>query len=1485
MDLDQRFHQFFALTSMGGDYDPEKQKSSQYREAMNMFMSQDGNVVALKYPGGDTLINHTLPVGQQWHQMWSCKATYGENKEVRDSIFLMSRNPSTGDGFLWILDSTTDRIYKIYDDTAQPDPYMDGLGIEYPNDRRYKLLIGNEVDCLSIQDGDYNYAFWVDNTNPPRYVRLHVSDPTVEDNSVPGKSPLYVANEPDCLWMQRLWPGPPIAVIDVNDTGGSVLSGSYQFAYRYWNSDTRRYSCWSLITNELPIFEADINTNTSNTISGSAPLSKTSKSVTLYINRTGNSGNSIYWNDFGKTPPEYHPVIYNSIQLAVIRRSPTNLSSVTVELLRPSDLFYQSESFVYTGNESVLISSEDELTIDGAEIEIAKTIEEDEGRIYLANIKYYDLEIPDVVVQGETELGGLYANPDPFGLGVNRQIGYADPINVLNQRGYFREEVYRFGRTYMNKFGFFARPKPFDFSDPSNKYDPEDITNTWGKSWSKPGNPDWKFSDRQNAAASLVDYVSADYMSIFGMLILGINKHPSWARGMAIVRLPRKKNILGQSPVINGVAINGGATWLGQDAVAFNSKSFSFNYFEEDNGLWDYNGKLDTYEPKMLSKGHAKHISYLRRKTSLNITDPTAAALRRYQWQRLVTKLQGNKVRGVSSATFATDTVYSELDSPLETYQKEYPGILYMYPLEVLANMVGEYATDNVKLDGTEKIKIIDAMAFVGFNGFRDNSLFEGMTEEQDFESGNQSKYAWVFSTPNKGHHYYYYPNGHNPGDLLNPSAANSIYQAPAGEIPISGGWKTTAAGQSHVSNKPLSRHEDLLHVKNINGLDALIKDQTVNDNDIWDGYRIPVSNPAVNTPSLAIQIPFDEGTTGDNTVKVVYDPTRFVYDKYTTGGTQTLLTDVFDVSETINVNAVTEDLVSGSSDIKSDGDVVANTIIPNGSSIVLYIANILAGLDDDRYGPLNQSNGYIFTGFYTPITGYDAANDVSKNANVYGGDCYVTKLHAQVRTNGFRIARSNVKDAANKLPLAFDDTPFTTFDVSYVDKVSGYRDYAEWITCWVESEVNGELLIRGKDQYPSGILGRQTANQNTNAFPKYEYPLSGLPTYTEPMLYQYDFGGSAENDLKRWVGYDPTEVKISKFPARVVWSDVKVYQNPDSFFDKFLVLNYYDLSPAMGEINSILRSSTNKHIIVQDDGIAMIYIGRSLVEDADGKTISLGTGTVIGYATYLSDNHKSGGDIGGQFLRTSKRTGTGVAVFDNKRGKMVMVGEGMQDVTIAQVEDFINRNIGQRYEQIPAGGMMTLFDNINRRVIVYRQRIGNDYGKGLVYNYGFGAWEGGIDTGASAIKDLATSGQDVYAAVNINNLGSSVSSESRIIKLYNGASDTLLGTRRVSILLVINNQEHASRKKVVSSITIHASADPGTVRISTENNSGVIFTSLPVTYSTKRGNVYIYNRFLSSGKDRIRGENIYIHIENENPEKGLVIHSVEAVYRIDTER
>jgi hypothetical protein len=137
----------------------------------------------------------------------------------------------------------------------------------------------------------------------------------------------------------------------------------------------------------------------------------------------------------------------------------------------------------------------------------------------------------------------------------SKAVGYRDPDNATNYVGYFRDEVYRFAITYYDEFGNYSRPVILDLSGATG------ITNTTAANRVSEGK-DFRFPPRTSARFG-TPLNSFGHIQALGLRLIGLKNHPKWAKGFAILRAPRKKKILFQTPVVPSILVMP-ATALGE---------------------------------------------------------------------------------------------------------------------------------------------------------------------------------------------------------------------------------------------------------------------------------------------------------------------------------------------------------------------------------------------------------------------------------------------------------------------------------------------------------------------------------------------------------------------------------------------------------------------------------------------------------------------------------------------------------------------------------------------------------------------------------------------------------------------------------------------------------------------------------------------------------------------------------------------------------
>jgi hypothetical protein len=311
---------------------------------------------------------------------------------------------------------------------------------------------------------------------------------------------------------------------------GSLVSGTYQFTYRFirheeYSTSSNNYydyreSKWVLPT--APVFIAD---KIDNLAAGDGQIGRASDNrIRLEINMS--SDERLY---------------YTHYQVAVLRRldgqhlSPTEafkFEAIPISGVQFPDTFEVGSNYEY-----VEIDIAD-ILIDNAPINYSKTIEEKNNILFTGNISYYDRDIPDTWTFNATgvdnvvkSVGLSYDPAQPAGL-----QGYSDSLVSHRYVSHFRDEVYRYGITYVDKYGNFSPVKVFNFNTSTNNsiQDSQAI--------------DWRYPTRDTDGYTLFD--SDSNIQALGLSIPSIDNHPTWAVGFSIVRAKRKENIKFQTPLI-----------------------------------------------------------------------------------------------------------------------------------------------------------------------------------------------------------------------------------------------------------------------------------------------------------------------------------------------------------------------------------------------------------------------------------------------------------------------------------------------------------------------------------------------------------------------------------------------------------------------------------------------------------------------------------------------------------------------------------------------------------------------------------------------------------------------------------------------------------------------------------------------------------------------------------------------------------------------
>jgi hypothetical protein len=393
---------------------------------------------------------------------------------------------------IWCYDTESDTKYELYEQLLDPD-YDSGDRI---------------IDGKTYAENGLDVLYFTDNYNEPRRLRCEIS----------GYESNYLDDYDLSLTRQGGKGYVRLDEDDVISTGGSLLSGTYQFAFRFVNPTISKVSKWSALSNPIHIYSQEypenayynsgygLATNRKITVRAEAPLEELLAFQGQYV------------------------------QFAVVENIAPNPTSTA---LYASLLPMQTSSVLeYKSNYKIGTIPIEDLVVDYATLETAKTLTIVRNRMFLGNIKYRNLEF-----DGNSAING----GKPY---VSSGYIKSKDLNALNildlekyasmYKGYFRDEVYRFGIVYFDKYGNRSQVHTLD------------MTNVAGNAISS--GTDMKFPARSEIGYALLTNTSL--MRWLGLNI-NITNHPTWATGFEIVREERIKRILFQSPSIPMASIKG----------------------------------------------------------------------------------------------------------------------------------------------------------------------------------------------------------------------------------------------------------------------------------------------------------------------------------------------------------------------------------------------------------------------------------------------------------------------------------------------------------------------------------------------------------------------------------------------------------------------------------------------------------------------------------------------------------------------------------------------------------------------------------------------------------------------------------------------------------------------------------------------------------------------------------------------------------------
>jgi hypothetical protein len=548
------------------------------------------------------------------------------NGDDRDCIVIFTHGTSFNVPL--VIDKSTIFVYDCVSESlsivgGNSEPLSTGL--DFPVD--------GSVDAIITRDRGIPIVYFVDNKNVIRRFVL--------DNSI------YVNyKKVDELSVPRLLPvDSQIKNISIQ-TNGSLLSGTYQFAFRFKNSVIGGFSQWSSFTNPIPAIPTS-----QSAVYGGAVGEVTNKSISFDI--------SASLDEQG---------IYDLIEVATIKNNTGENIAQEVCFVSSLAIDGATTSVEYAGNEAEYELPVTEITVDDAAVETVKTLIESNSRIITGSTKYFDRLL--------SQSNGTIKSA----ITIKRSVDYSDEDDSKDYVGHFRAEVYRYGVCYVDKYGNWSAVKPIDFSgfkrtettgnaytisgltqraiigngystnearvelssgasdfavgdvirinfgstsSPDYKYydvfDIQgdellfaayeelptsviadlidvDLFKCLGNDYSHSASNDWKYVGRDKLGYSLLDD-NGDAQALGMRIVIDGTTHPDWAVGVAVVRMERDKNVIYQTPLVSARNVVGVCT-PGKNTDTNN------DYPIASNGA----GAFDHLAPKILQLGTSRDM-------------------------------------------------------------------------------------------------------------------------------------------------------------------------------------------------------------------------------------------------------------------------------------------------------------------------------------------------------------------------------------------------------------------------------------------------------------------------------------------------------------------------------------------------------------------------------------------------------------------------------------------------------------------------------------------------------------------------------------------------------------------------------------------------------------------------------------------------------------------------------------------------------------
>jgi len=1297
------------------DTSPEALNNTKLRDASNMDVLNAGQYTKLANIKGTTNILKYLP---DTTDIDTLNILGVFNTEVLvdylgNDVFNLNKSlavftyDSANGSQIFIIDLIENRQIKFYPNN------IDSRGLDFPPD--------GTISASYTVNKNTPEIYWNDNRNSRRKLILKYSaNPTFQ---LPSLDDLSVRHKI----------GGIVPEFEQFGTNGYTMSGTYQIAFRFYNTSKNTSSKWSLFTNPIPMTNDTSCFGSFAIGEGDLVGELIQKTIIVSVDFTGTSA-----------------PLYDSIQLAVVKNiDGLTVPSNNVYVTLPSKDWYNSPSNIEYSDAIGFEASYPIETVvtEDASVKCAKTTIIKDNVLVEGNITYYDF-IND---RGSVDYEDAYT--------INKKVCYGNAQNVVENKSHFRGEVYAFGVAYFDEFFNFGLVEPLDFTkvykmnakrtitvtllgalDTYNqttvlvnstsglecgdylRYQNKayqvcevnsgtsmlvkyraDLTTTsqsadmevlFGQEGNQANNWAWKFPSRSDNKFTILSEESGiTYPNAIGLHIKGLKNHPTWAKGFVIVRQDRIENIIYQTPHIPAIAVQGVPS-QGIGPITFEPATpFNPNTFKYRNA--DYKGQLDCIAPKIFGLGHAMNVAagYIPFNVSFDgVINPYNHHYISYYSQYA----RHNKI--------FTTIPKSEDGDCIKTFGAEIPRAIFCLPPDYIFNNKGE-PVYNYEIKGNEQIEIVDAIAM------RRTPL------------NDDAPYLDISNTYGSiGADNYYYSRG---GYIARGASDDKDYFVPLSSFDADiSGIKAQKDYDIVLGQTPETIAEFIFEsdtFKNINiiggteqlslqqGTSSAVPGGTNSFNNICSNQRAKVillNNPILDfTKALSDSVFTDDDNPFPNIPKVEYSDKM-----YSTTHLERI------------IGGIGEDHVPviGTREVPVKNIFTDITKINSG----MYVLNVIKGYPDNRYNKI--SNNWKFTGAVHLFTQNEIDNNTPIDVDVFGGDCFITQYQVKVNNNTPRVSDVFETDSDNAKDYKLGtDSDYCTFDES--TKTGSFKNNVEIVNMVIESKTN------------------------TNYLQEEEKIKTLKPTiyYNKPFLYQYNPSYSINNEIKTFVTRQEDVLRNrnkNNFPARFIWSRTRLYDADSSAFisidgfDFFPVNNKKDLDEQYGGINGLVDFGDYMLYLIQDSKIRTEPINRTITYTADNQTQALLSTDYVGNSgQYLKF------DNGSQHMRTIKYFNGTCMFLDAKRRMLISFSSGGYDVlSDAGLNQYFLENYNDSY-LLAEKDILGIINSTQEKEEYWLAK--NDIGKptAIIFNLKTKSFKTRISVGTDKILNGVSNGDYMY--------------------------------------------------------------------------------------------------------------------------------------------